>query len=205
MHAASAAGSSQMPVAGVLGRSVCPVLRNRNVGKGNQLLLGVTRLPVLVARHPEQEQCESRQQCPAYEPQQNPIHPPSHAGKANVRIVPDCHIPQIDSHQRKTMHKLDAHQATSHAKFKQPAATGTRPDTFRPASVGEAPRQLSRGSRPIPGSLTAGLRRSKPVTSPRTFSSSPSTGPAITPSRPNNDICMPVPEGGVVTNWESGT
>src|SRR6516164_9478101 len=46
--------------------------------------------------------------------------------------------------------------------------------------------------RPKPGSLTAGWRRSRPVTRPRKLSSTPSTQPSLIPTTPNNDASIPV-------------
>ena len=51
------------------------------------------------------------------------------------------------------------------------------------------------GMRPMPGSLIAGLCRSKPVTNPSTFNSNPSSPPASTPRTPPSENWMPVPLG----------
>ena len=51
------------------------------------------------------------------------------------------------------------------------------------------------GMRPMPGSFSAGLCRSNPVTNPSTFNSNPSSPPAITPRTPPSDNWTPVPLG----------
>ena len=56
----------------------------------------------------------------------------------------------------------------------------------------------------MPGSLSAGRARSKPVTSPSTLSSKPSSPPAINPSSPAIDAWYPVPLGVRAKIWPAG-